>query len=506
MMKKESHLIYIHYNRKDVKLVHRAIEHLRVMERVASVQLWTTDNVRAGEELQTRIKSAIERAKIIIVFISPSLLQELEITSSTSSATLEYLLTSFKGLVLPILARPCAWEIDTHWNNRQILPRTGKALSLYKAPDRDSILKEISAEVLDTLQNVQSNSITSIQCSIGAREMGLNSPLWASYNHKGYVVRSREEGFIRRFVNHDGPGQPTVVCAPHLFGKTWMLRYILGQETHKNDNIVLINLELILAENYTSINEFLLELANLITEEILDDNHLVSQLWRAANPINSFKRVIERLLIESGSSRLILALDRADAIVKYSFRDVFFSMLRSMCDVASKDCWKKFRLLLLITHKPNSLIQDPNRSPFNLTPTIFLDEFTENQTKEMFALYSIKLTTDMLNQVRNLIGGHPYLVHLVAYSVANGLLDINELHPAKVLPEIFLPFRDYTIRKIHANQHLSMAIQNIIHKATERLDPAIGAQLVREGVLVEESIPGVYRMRCRLYETLLAGN
>jgi hypothetical protein len=119
-------------------------------------------------------------------------------------------------------------------------------------------------------------------------------------------------------------------------------------------------------------------------------------------------------------SRVIMALDRVDAVWGLPFKDDCFGMLRAWAQDARLG---KLRLILGISTTPGRLIDRPTQSPFNLTPPIVLGDFSRAQIEQLAHLYSLTWTDKDFTTLTELVGGHPYLVRHVMHraNLAGGI-------------------------------------------------------------------------------------
>jgi serine/threonine-protein kinase len=63
---------------------------------------------------------------------------------------------------------------------------------------------------------------------------------------------------------------------------------------------------------------------------------------------------------------------------------------------------------------------DPLLSPFNIGKIMNLDEFTIEQIRGLVSTYNLSWSDDMISELRQMIGGHPYLVRKALYEFALG--------------------------------------------------------------------------------------
>lgn len=149
-------VIFISYSHKDVEIKDAVRKHLSVLEYASGLveEVWSDDDIRAGEDWLERINDTMTRAKVALLLISADYLAS-EFVNTTE---LPRLLTRRENeglLVIPIIVRPCAWRQVPWLRRMQIRPRGGQPLwrdaGKYADDDMTAVVEEI-AKVLDKTQ------------------------------------------------------------------------------------------------------------------------------------------------------------------------------------------------------------------------------------------------------------------------------------------------------------------------------------------------------------------
>ena len=71
--------------------------------------------------------------------------------------------------------------------------------------------------------------------------------------------------------------------------------------------------------------------------------------------------------------------------------------------------------------------QPINTSPFNVGIEIKLPEFNLEQVEALVRAYGINLGTSQVDELTNIIGGHPYLIQSALKAICDQNLDLNQL-------------------------------------------------------------------------------
>ena len=68
-----------------------------------------------------------------------------------------------------------------------------------------------------------------------------------------------------------------------------------------------------------------------------------------------------------------------------------------------------------------------NKSPFNVGLPIELPEFNQEQVQELARRHGIDCDENQVEQLMDLVGGHPFLVRLAMYHIACGDITLDRL-------------------------------------------------------------------------------
>ncbi|MCA9689546.1 MAG: AAA-like domain-containing protein [Nannocystaceae bacterium] len=324
-------------------------------------------------------------------------------------------------------------------------------------------------------------------------------PPGAPYNRTWHVHRAEEEQTALNYL--DQPGAPVVLWGPEKFGKTWMSQYLMEcvhQRDGANVKVISINLDTFDHESRRDYAHFIQELAFQIVAATGGNEDWVQNLWEARGSVNQkLGRLMQRHILPLASSRLILALDRVDAVWGLPFKDDCFGMLRAW---AQDQRLGKLRLILAISTTPSRLIDRPTQSPFNLTPPIVLGDFTIGQVRALARAYGLHWTDRDFHEIMALIGGHPYLIrHVMHRSVLTGGTPAGELINEST--SLFDDFLQRYSRRLHAQPELLAAMRSLRSEEVHKLEPEVSIRLESAGLAIEEEA-GYYRLRYRLYERL----
>jgi AAA-like domain/CHAT domain len=221
------------------------------------------------------------------------------------------------------------------------------------------------------------------------------------------------------------PGALIRIKAPRQMGKTSLMSRILDQGQKQGYQTGFINLWS--RELFKNLDSFLESFcANVSLELGIEEK--IDQYWKPqryssqTNCTNYF----QSYLLKELKQPVILGLDEVDRIFQYSeIADEFFTMLRSWHEKGkNNETWQKLRLV--ISHSQEVYISlDVNKSPFNVGLPIDLNKFSLTQVQDLVKRHGLQWSDTEINQLMEMIDGHPYLVRTALYHIATNDLTLN---------------------------------------------------------------------------------
>lgn len=254
--------------------------------------------------------------------------------------------------------------------------------------------------------------------------MPLPPPPKAAYSPALYVTSPAVEARARKAL--DEPGSPVIVWAPEQHGKTWLWEHVQRQllEGPEAAGRYVVRASL---DEYADMPEAAPVLSAMAQDFAVqlgarlgtDLTQAAQAAWaRRARAEAGFDSVLEWVLLPRVTRRLIVVLDRVDALHGAAFRDVLLARLRGVLERAEQPLWQRLRLVLLTSTPPAALVKHPSLTPFTLGETIAVPELDAGQIAALTAQYGLLWSSDEIAALRALIGGNPYLVRLALYAAA----------------------------------------------------------------------------------------
>ena len=136
--------IFIGHHKDDEDEKRRVYTHIAPYEKLGLLKFWCTGDILPGEDVSEAIDKALLDVKIAITLISIDFINE-ELDSQRVTNVIKNHQNA--GLeILPILIRPCNWDV-VDWikvNEANMIPKSGKALSLYKKSKVEALLADFA--------------------------------------------------------------------------------------------------------------------------------------------------------------------------------------------------------------------------------------------------------------------------------------------------------------------------------------------------------------------------
>lgn len=250
------------------------------------------------------------------------------------------------------------------------------------------------------------------------------------------AMRPTSRMYIRRVaddycLSHMNQSYATTlfIKASRQMGKTSLMHralYQAGQEHHRVSAFV--DFQEFPKQHFDQEQDFLMEFCGSISND-LGLPPAVDQYWRGAQTDSlKCRAYMAEYIMPAVNAPLILALDELDRVLTSPFRDNFFGMLRAWHNYRARDeRFAKLSLLLSSSTEPYLFIDNPNQSPFNVAEVIALEDFTRAEVDELNQRHRLPLTPAQVDDLMDLVDGHPFLTRLALYQVATGKIKWQQL-------------------------------------------------------------------------------
>lgn len=219
------------------------------------------------------------------------------------------------------------------------------------------------------------------------------------------------------------------IKAPSGMGKTSLMTRILAHAQTHHCHTVYLDLSSVERSILTKLDKLLRWLCLMVSRQLKIENQL-NDYWdtEILGSNDNCTAYFEEYLLTTIQGSLVLGLDEVDRIFPYTeIIEDFFGMLRSWHEKGKiSQKWQQFHLV--IAHSTEVYIPlDMNQSPFNAGVPVELIEFEDKQVENLAHLHNLDWNHTQVENLMQLVGGHPYLVRLAMYEVSFSNIILEQL-------------------------------------------------------------------------------
>ncbi|NEP56920.1 MAG: serine/threonine protein kinase [Symploca sp. SIO2G7] len=224
------------------------------------------------------------------------------------------------------------------------------------------------------------------------------------------------------------------IKASQKMGKTLLLEQVLNYSRKQGYQTVKLDLRLaeknILADYQTFLQSLCLEVA-----ETLELDAKLNHYWRELYGLNkNCTRYWQKYLLPTIGTPVVLALDNFERLFAYpELFENFCCLLRGWYELGKQgskvgQIWQRMRLVVVYSTEVYPKL-DTNYSPFNVGVPIDLPELKKEQVAALAQHH--KLETELseagLQELMELVGGHPYLLEQAFSALSHQNLSLEQL-------------------------------------------------------------------------------
>lgn len=145
-------------------------------------------------------------------------------------------------------------------------------------------------------------------------------------------------------------------------------------------------------------------------------------------PLNKFVRLLERILLIEAQSNIVVFIDEIDYMLSLNKDEVdtdeFFASIRGLYNKRSNNStFERINFALFGVTAPGHLIQDAERTPFNIGKSIHLTNFSYEISKEQLSKGFVNANDSQKEQIFKEIfkwtNGHPYLTQFLCKKITD---------------------------------------------------------------------------------------
>ncbi|MBW4505378.1 MAG: AAA-like domain-containing protein [Scytonematopsis contorta HA4267-MV1] len=304
-----------------------------------------------------------------------------------------------------------------------------------------------------------------------------------------YIERIPVEALIREEITKGG--SITRIKASQKMGKTSLVLRLLADARNIGYRTIYIDLQQADENSFASLEKFLLWFCANVTQQ-LQLPLMLDEYWNeyTGNKV-SCTVYFKEYLLQQINSPIVLTLNELNRLFDYpDIAQDFLSLLRSWYEEAKQnDVFKKMRFLLVHSTEVYARL-NINQSPFNVGLAIKLPEFTTEQIQALALEHGLnwydKLGKRYAFEIKSMLGGHPYLVRLALYYLANRkIINFEDfLSKAPTNTGIYSGHLRSLLVILQGRPELATALQNLINAGGQLdIDHIVENQLESLGIV-----------------------
>jgi AAA-like domain/CHAT domain len=245
-------------------------------------------------------------------------------------------------------------------------------------------------------------------------------------NGSFYLVRSRLEQ--RCYEELLKPGMLIRIKSPEKMGKSLMMNRVLNSVEQNGYRTVIIDLDEVNQEIFSDINIFLKWLCSMVGDRLNIDRDPEENWKKFLGANRNCTKFFENYFLSTTEKPLVIAFDNFDCIFDHpNIETDFCGLLRSWFEkVNANKVWENLRQIIVYSQESYAE-KDINQSPFNVGVSVELGELDAVEMLALANTYTLSWTTQEIEKLMDLIGGHPYLMQLAFDQIINQEISLDEL-------------------------------------------------------------------------------
>ena len=233
-----------------------------------------------------------------------------------------------------------------------------------------------------------------------------------------YIERSPAEA--RACAEISKPGSLIRIKAPIKMGKSSLMLRIIRAALERGYRTVTVDFQQADEAVFASLDKFLRWLCVNVARQLQLEPNLAEFWDEDMGSKVSCSLYFENYLLAESDSPVVLVLNELNRVFKRPhIAQEFLPLLRFWYEQArANEAWQKLRIVVI--HSTEIYIAlSLNQSPFNVGLPIKLSELTAEQVQDLARRHGLNWSDSYpIEQLMNMVGGHPYLVHLALYHLA----------------------------------------------------------------------------------------
>ncbi len=278
-----------------------------------------------------------------------------------------------------------------------------------------------------------------------------------------YVERPPVEQSV--FVEVTQPGALIRIKGPRGTGKNSLLLRVLSHASTLQYRTVWLDFQQADDAVFASMDQMLRWFATLVSRRLGIEPRLDDYWDERVGSKVSCTLYLQNYVLAHSDRPLVIAFNELNRVFVYPpIAHEFLTLLRSWHEEA-KQLEPLQKLRLIVVHSTEVYVKlTLHQSPFNVGLAVQLPDFNRAQVEALAQQHGISgLSQSAIEQLMNLLGGHPQLVRLSLYHLAQGSLSVEHLMDQAVLADgIYYDHLTERFDPVRHDPRLRAAVSQII--------------------------------------------
>ena len=310
-----------------------------------------------------------------------------------------------------------------------------------------------------------------------------------------YVVRTADQT-AREIIQRQGV--TITIKGPRQMGKSSLLMRTVHTAAKAGKRVAFLDFQLIDQSALTSPDIFFRQFCTWLSVELEQEDRIKAYWDTPLGNTQRCTRYVQHHLLKNLAGPMVLAMDEVEKMFDSTFRSDFFGMLRSWHNSRrTGSLWKQIDLVLVTSTEPHQFIVNRTQSPFNVGEVLEVTDFTPEQVAEVSRRHGSPLKTGEMQQLMELVMGHPYLVRRALYLAASKRTSVKSLFAEAV--EDRGPFGDHLRYHLFRLQGKEELVQGSTKSSTRTPVMMSGSSLHLQGAGLVRREGSLVVARCKLY-------
>jgi hypothetical protein len=387
-------------------------------------EVFIDTTIQVGEKWAERIEKAIKESDYLISFLS-----EHSVNSEMVIAEIEKAHHQGKAY-----GKPAILPVRLQFNEPLVYPLSAYLNPLQwalwsKEADTPKLIAELKQAITGGYLLADHATAVTASARVGEQEiptafanipLNLGSPE-GTMPHESIFYIERETDVEAMNALHEIQGVTITIKGPRQMGKSSLLTRLQADGKERNMRTAFLDFQLIENAAIENADVFYRQLCSLLSFEFGVEDR-TEEYWK--NPLGHVQKTTNylqgHLFKEIQDAQILLAMDEVERMFGSPFRSDFFSMLRSWHNNRARGSdWTRLNIALVTSTEPYQFIADLNQSPFNVGQVVELTDFRLGQVSTLNYRHHSLLTETQVQQLYDLLGGHPYLTRRALYLVGS---------------------------------------------------------------------------------------